>query len=348
VFELQLSDHCRSQKHDPIRVSRIYRTTIMMTTKYHCPECDEDIEISNAAASRSVCLTCGAALSKVTANHSELASRTDNMSSLEGLFELLGADIRDVIQEVMEQSKPTRHISVDYLRTLGKVQVDRHKTILQDISLIVGPMQLLVIPAKFGMLASVMETTEGKVVCAEPICGECELRNDDACRGAITVLQRGLVTFPLKSVRAQNAGASAVVVTQTSDVFPFVMEDTSQELAATPVNIPVVMISKKDGEAVLKLVEERHRAGESVTATLKVGHAVTECSICQELFEEGNTVLKLPCRHVYHVDCVTHWLEQNHTCPLCRLELPKETQGKRLQARDNSARSADPSRNYYN
>lgn len=249
----------------------------------------------------------------------------------------------------MEQSQPARHISVEYLRTLGKVQVDRHKTILRDVSLCIGPIQLLAIPARFGLCAAALETIEGAVIGADPICGECDLGNKAACQGAITLMQRGLVTFPQKSIRAQSAGAKAVVVAQTADIFPFVMEDTAGELDNHPVNIPVVMVSKKDGDMLIKLIEEKSRTGESVTATLKVGHTVTECSICQEAFEEGATVLKLPCRHIYHVDCVTHWLEQNHTCPLCRLELPKETQGRALPNRLNPNRlNADPSRNYYN
>lgn len=320
-----------------------------MSTTFHCHDCDENVEIGSALNLRPLCLTCGATLSPVPASIISAHSATERIaiSSLEDLFELFGADIQDSIREVMEQSKPSRHISVDYLRTLGKVQIDHEKAILRDLSLCVGPMHLLVIPAKFGAPISSFESFSGKLASADPFCGETDLVNEEQCRGAIALLNRGAVTFPTKTYRAQKAGAAVAVVIQTGDVFPFVMEDTAGESAAAPIRIPVVMISKKDGEALRKLLAERERAGESLEATLKVGHAVSECSICQEAFEAGASVLKLPCRHLYHVDCVTNWLQLNHTCPLCRLELPKETEGKTLK-RSADPRSADPSRNYYN
>jgi len=32
-------------------------------------------------------------------------------------------------------------------------------------------------------------------------------------------------------------------------------------------------------------------------------------------------VLKLPCKHVFHSNCVMPWLEQKQNCPICRCEL---------------------------
>jgi len=50
---------------------------------------------------------------------------------------------------------------------------------------------------------------------------------------------------------------------------------------------------------------------------------ITEtCLVCQENFQENEVVLKLPCHHDFHKDCVMTWLEQHCTCPTCRYELP--------------------------
>lgn len=49
-----------------------------------------------------------------------------------------------------------------------------------------------------------------------------------------------------------------------------------------------------------------------------------ECSICKDTFELANKALELPCKHLYHADCVKHWLKDHCSCPVCRYELPTE------------------------
>lgn len=50
---------------------------------------------------------------------------------------------------------------------------------------------------------------------------------------------------------------------------------------------------------------------------------ITECKVCQEKFQEGNTLLELPCGHLYyHEDCIVPWLKQFDTCPTCRRAVP--------------------------
>ena len=46
-----------------------------------------------------------------------------------------------------------------------------------------------------------------------------------------------------------------------------------------------------------------------------------ECSICLCNFESSDRVGKLPCRHMYHEDCLNKWIDKHNTCPVCRLEL---------------------------
>ena len=49
-----------------------------------------------------------------------------------------------------------------------------------------------------------------------------------------------------------------------------------------------------------------------------------DCMIC---LEELSTRLALgiiciQCSHLYHYNCIVEWLRKNHWCPLCRFEMP--------------------------
>ena len=43
-----------------------------------------------------------------------------------------------------------------------------------------------------------------------------------------------------------------------------------------------------------------------------------KCTICLSEFELEEDVRRLPCMHLFHVECVDQWLSQNKRCPICR------------------------------
>ncbi|XP_058391987.1 E3 ubiquitin-protein ligase RLIM-like [Diceros bicornis minor] len=49
--------------------------------------------------------------------------------------------------------------------------------------------------------------------------------------------------------------------------------------------------------------------------------ALRSCSICITEYTEGNKLCILPCSHDYHVHCISRWLFENSTCPICRREV---------------------------
>ena len=42
------------------------------------------------------------------------------------------------------------------------------------------------------------------------------------------------------------------------------------------------------------------------------------CSICLEVYKEGQQLFVLKCGHVYHEDCILTWFDQDFVCPICR------------------------------
>ena len=51
--------------------------------------------------------------------------------------------------------------------------------------------------------------------------------------------------------------------------------------------------------------------------SFETNHQVS-CSICLDDFEDGLMVLELPCKHIFHSNCVEEWLSTQSTkCPIC-------------------------------
>ena len=45
------------------------------------------------------------------------------------------------------------------------------------------------------------------------------------------------------------------------------------------------------------------------------------CIICRDAMDVGK---KLPCGHIFHLDCLRLWLQQQQSCPTCRADIPTD------------------------
>lgn len=64
------------------------------------------------------------------------------------------------------------------------------------------------------------------------------------------------------------------------------------------------------------------------------------CPVCTDKFEVGSEAREMPCKHLYHTNCIIPWLVQHNSCPVCRHPLPQQ-QGSEDAARSPSIRTSE-------
>lgn len=109
-------------------------------------------------------------------------------------------------------------------------------------------------------------------------------------------------------------------------------EDSRDELLQSFIRSVLIRRSEENGSGPFSLVippdNEKPPAAASVIENLprvllpnESNGSRPTCSICTDDVGPSEVVLKLPCGHTFHEECIVPWLKKVCTCPLCREEL---------------------------
>ncbi|EXC35976.1 E3 ubiquitin-protein ligase RING1 [Morus notabilis] len=93
------------------------------------------------------------------------------------------------------------------------------------------------------------------------------------------------------------------------------LEQLIQQLAENDPNrygTPPASKSAMEGLPSVKITEELLASDSS------------QCAVCKDTFELGEEAKQMPCKHIYHSECILPWLELHNSCPVCRYELPTD------------------------
>ncbi|KAI7866795.1 uncharacterized protein EV154DRAFT_432601 [Mucor mucedo] len=123
-------------------------------------------------------------------------------------------------------------------------------------------------------------------------------------------LDVGLYGNPNDYVFSQNALDN--IITQ-------LMEQTGGASAPPPAPEQVIEALKK------RSLTEKEKSSEA------------DCAVCKDQFESHETVIELPCEHIFHDDCIKPWLKLNSTCPVCRHSVLPEQESANGQNSNNDS-----------
>lgn len=67
------------------------------------------------------------------------------------------------------------------------------------------------------------------------------------------------------------------------------------------------------------------------------------CAVCLELMPVGSKAKQLPCKHFYHDECLSGWVEKANSCPMCRSsDLPSDTAAQRAEEMARRVQQSQP------
>lgn len=83
-------------------------------------------------------------------------------------------------------------------------------------------------------------------------------------------------------------------------------------------NVITTLLNQIDGAGPPPAAKDQIDALPTVLVVQEQVDSSLQCHICMEEFQLDEKVRGLPCKHIYHGECIVPWLQLHGTCPVCR------------------------------
>lgn len=109
-----------------------------------------------------------------------------------------------------------------------------------------------------------------------------------------------------------------------------IVEDYVEEVSLDGINVPIFDFDEEDHAVVSrgasistlnKLKKERFYMKEITQDVDGDESCCDSCVVCLERFSARVGLTRLPCKHIFHEQCIFDWLKKSTSCPLCRYEV---------------------------
>jgi len=121
----------------------------------------------------------------------------------------------------------------------------------------------------------------------------------------------------LEGMESQLAVRSSLLSPANEDESALPLESA----APPPMHLAHELKAPKDECDVKTIMLLDQMRTEKYYAGMPVGDAGPECSMCMMDYEVDVDLLRLPCFHVFHDECIRPWLLQQGTCPICSTDI---------------------------
>lgn len=61
----------------------------------------------------------------------------------------------------------------------------------------------------------------------------------------------------------------------------------------------------------------------SIARTHNQNDGEEACPICMDEYksDDSKKIVKLACKHMFHLECMMEWVQKNDICPMCRAQI---------------------------
>ncbi|KAG9457603.1 hypothetical protein H6P81_002111 [Aristolochia fimbriata] len=168
-------------------------------------------------------------------------------------------------------------------------------------------------------LLTTLATTQGQISAAESSRTQGETnRTGNVGEGASSAMLEELINTMQEISGMQDLDSVIEASLQEIGAGPKKPPPASKELVA---KLPVITVTE---EILVRLGSE------------------TECAVCRENLVIGDKMQELPCKHLFHPNCLKPWLDENNSCPICRHEL--QTDDHAYESRKEREKEAEEER----